>query len=328
MAGQNKILKPGQTLFHEGDESDGMYIVRRGSLQVYLEKGGREIPLAQIPAGSMLGEMALFDKKPRSASARAIDEAEVTHINNGDFGKILKQIPKWFVTLMASLSTRLRETNVKLQVIESKLSSKSNSLERLAKLISGLTLLYYRFGEKEVKSWCLERQIAEEQLVQLFEFPPAYVSKAIQSLVNGGLINQSQNTYKADILVVANRGMIEKFGNFVYSLRKADASLNSIPTAVIDMIDVMGILSKQSGYANFTIKYDDLVSEGSDLSFNVEQWPRYRNVFANLDPDAIELVDKGGKVSFKVSKSALPKVMKNCKILQAIDEQSQKPEAA
>ena len=76
MAGKNKILKKGQVLFKEGAESDGMYVIRKGQILIYLEKGEVEVKLATITAGAMLGEMALFDKKPRSASAKAIEECE------------------------------------------------------------------------------------------------------------------------------------------------------------------------------------------------------------------------------------------------------------
>ena len=93
VAGANKICKPGQVLFKSGDASDGMYIIRKGELRVYLEQDGKEVVLATIGDGGMIGEMALFDRQPRSASVKATKETEVTHITVGDFEKLMKQIP-------------------------------------------------------------------------------------------------------------------------------------------------------------------------------------------------------------------------------------------
>ncbi|RYZ85460.1 MAG: cyclic nucleotide-binding domain-containing protein, partial [Proteobacteria bacterium] len=115
VSGKNKILKKGELLFKAGDSSDGMYVLRKGQIQIFLDKGGNDIVLASVAAGGMIGEMSLFDKKPRSASARAMEETEVTQISNDDFNKIISQIPKWLVSLMATLSSRLRDTNERLQ---------------------------------------------------------------------------------------------------------------------------------------------------------------------------------------------------------------------
>ncbi|MCX6126006.1 MAG: cyclic nucleotide-binding domain-containing protein, partial [Proteobacteria bacterium] len=118
MAGANKILKAGQMVFKAGEAADGMYLVRKGELVVFLEQDGKQVVLAKIGEGAMIGEMALFDRQPRSASVKASTESEVTLISLDDFGKLMKQIPKWFVGLMTTLSGRLRTTNDRLRLVE------------------------------------------------------------------------------------------------------------------------------------------------------------------------------------------------------------------
>ena len=51
-----------------------MFLVRKGELQVFVTQGSKEVNLAVVGAGGMIGEMALFDQKPRSASVRAKEE--------------------------------------------------------------------------------------------------------------------------------------------------------------------------------------------------------------------------------------------------------------
>ena len=84
MAGNVKSIKAGAVLFRAGDPADGMYLVRKGELMVYLEQNGTEVKLANVGAGNMIGEMAFFDKKPRSASVKANEDTEITIITNAD----------------------------------------------------------------------------------------------------------------------------------------------------------------------------------------------------------------------------------------------------
>ena len=107
MAGKNIILKKGEVLFNYGDASDGMFLVRKGDIKIFIhDNQDNEIVLAEVTSGAMIGEMALFDNKPRSASAAAITDVEITHISKADFNRIMKQIPKWFVNLMSTLSLK------------------------------------------------------------------------------------------------------------------------------------------------------------------------------------------------------------------------------
>ena len=197
MAGGNEILNKGEHLFREGDGSDGMFVIRQGEIQIYLEQGGTEVHLATIEAGGMIGEMALFDKKPRSASAKvASDQTEVTRISNEDFLRVLKQVPKWFVTLMSSLSSRLRDTNQKLQRLEKELHGERIPMDNLLKCLSVLSLIWHKEGYKEGKQWFLERDLAENQIAEILKIPPAIpkdiipVNHVARSLLIASLLPQ------------------------------------------------------------------------------------------------------------------------------------------
>ncbi len=63
MPGKNVLLQPGQLLFTEGDPSNGMYLVRKGDFDIFMHKDGSDVVLAKVGPGSMVGEMAFFDKK-------------------------------------------------------------------------------------------------------------------------------------------------------------------------------------------------------------------------------------------------------------------------
>ncbi len=66
----------GDVLFREGDEADGLYMIRRGSVTVSRMNSGKEIVLAYVSAGNYVGEMALVSNSPRSATVRAASPTE------------------------------------------------------------------------------------------------------------------------------------------------------------------------------------------------------------------------------------------------------------
>ncbi len=110
-ASQVKIVEPGEMLFMEGDDGDEMYIIKRGQIQILKREGARIVQLATLGPGSVMGELSLLDQQPRSASARALNMAELVVINQSTLQSTYKKIPSWLTSLIKILVTRLRDTN-------------------------------------------------------------------------------------------------------------------------------------------------------------------------------------------------------------------------
>ena len=68
---QIRQYKADEALFMEGDKSDGLYLIRKGSVMVSRLLGGKEVVLSYVSAGNYVGEMALVQDAPRSATVRA-----------------------------------------------------------------------------------------------------------------------------------------------------------------------------------------------------------------------------------------------------------------
>ncbi|MBN2035191.1 MAG: cyclic nucleotide-binding domain-containing protein [Chitinispirillaceae bacterium] len=112
-----KKFKPGSHLFHENDRSRELYIIQSGNVRVYRTQNNREVELAVLGKGSVLGEMALIDGRPRSASARALDECTVSIIDADLFHSRVKGVPNWFMTIAKMTSQKIRNANRLLQSI-------------------------------------------------------------------------------------------------------------------------------------------------------------------------------------------------------------------
>jgi CRP/FNR family transcriptional regulator len=114
-----RIFKPGTNLFHENDRSRELYIIQSGNIKVYRCVAGKEIELAVLKSGSVLGEMALIDGKPRSASARALEESTVIVIDADTFLEKMRGVPSWFMSIIKMTSSKIRLANKRLQSITS-----------------------------------------------------------------------------------------------------------------------------------------------------------------------------------------------------------------
>ncbi|MSO93483.1 MAG: cyclic nucleotide-binding domain-containing protein [Rhodospirillales bacterium] len=77
-----KVYPAGSLIFSEGDPGNAAYLVHSGKVQIFHKKGTQEIPLAVLGRGEIFGEMSLVDNMPRMASARAIEESDLTIITD------------------------------------------------------------------------------------------------------------------------------------------------------------------------------------------------------------------------------------------------------
>lgn len=110
--GRVRRFNAGATIFHEGDPGDAIYVVVDGRLRMSRISGsGTEATLAIIGAGDATGEMSLFDGRPRSATATAMQPTRVFVVSRDDFVNWVRERPAAALALLETLSLRLRRTN-------------------------------------------------------------------------------------------------------------------------------------------------------------------------------------------------------------------------
>lgn len=104
-------LAPGQVLFAEGQAADGrMYVVRSGSVEL---RSGHRV-LETLGPGGVLGEMALIDPAPRSATAVAGADCSLTAVDERLFHKLVRQVPNLALEIMRVMARRLRRVTAEL----------------------------------------------------------------------------------------------------------------------------------------------------------------------------------------------------------------------
>ena len=101
----------GQILFREGDPSDGVFRLFRGSVEVVRELDGDLILLGTVGAGQFIGEMGVVENQPRSATVRAASEVEAEFLSPTEFLDQIAGSPRAARELIQRLSQRLREAD-------------------------------------------------------------------------------------------------------------------------------------------------------------------------------------------------------------------------
>ena len=98
----------GEVLFSEGDEANGLYLIRRGSVSVSKLMDGKEIVLSYVSAGNYVGEMALLNNNPRSATVTASVFTEALVLPVHSVRQLLASNPQWKASLQAKASQRVK----------------------------------------------------------------------------------------------------------------------------------------------------------------------------------------------------------------------------
>jgi CRP/FNR family cyclic AMP-dependent transcriptional regulator len=105
-----KTLAPGEFLFRKGDPAQDMYVVKSGELQV----GDGNAIYETVTTGGIIGEMALVDGSPRSASVTALKPSEVIAVDQKRFLYMVQQTPFFAIRVMRVITQRLRAMNARI----------------------------------------------------------------------------------------------------------------------------------------------------------------------------------------------------------------------
>lgn len=186
-------LQQGHYLFREGDPSDAMYVIKTGKLAVVKTKGNSEIVLAEIGPGAMVGEMAFFDGKPRSASVRAVNEAEAIALPFKALHAQFQNFPEWCKAIMRTVNDHLRNANARIKSLESNNPSTDEGMfppHQINKLISILNLVGSKFGKKEENGTLqVPQNLLRNYTIQIFQEPTHKMDKIMAALTDIGLMS-------------------------------------------------------------------------------------------------------------------------------------------
>jgi CRP-like cAMP-binding protein len=187
LSGQ-KNLKKNEVVFREGDTSDCMYVIKSGKIAITKVKGSSEIVLAELGAGDMLGEMAFFDNKPRSAGARAMADSVVIELPFKALNAQFATFPEWIKAIVRTVTTHLRNANQKIKQLEKTTEDETQMFppHMVTRLVAILGFMAKTYGEPVGKPPETAVVVPPNRLrnftIQIFQAPTAKMT-AMQEIL-------------------------------------------------------------------------------------------------------------------------------------------------
>ena len=108
-------ISSGKIIFEAGDKGDCLYIIEKGSVNVYItsSESKEKIVLSTLSKGDYFGEMALITGESRSAAVETVNDTILLKLDKKGFDKLIKNNPSISLSLSHMLSKRLNVANIK-----------------------------------------------------------------------------------------------------------------------------------------------------------------------------------------------------------------------
>jgi CRP/FNR family transcriptional regulator, cyclic AMP receptor protein len=135
-------LNSGETLFHAGEPGESLFIVRSGSIELYIKDTvGQKIVLTIAEEGDLFGELSLLDSGPRTATALALNDTELLVLDRGDLLLLFEKRPDAALSMLAAMSAMTRKADELLRTrvsrnVNEEMEEHSTPLQRIADLIA------------------------------------------------------------------------------------------------------------------------------------------------------------------------------------------------
>ncbi len=138
---RQRRYRKGEIIFHQGDETRHFFVIVEGLIRVYhLTPGGEETTVNIFSQGQLLGEIALVDNEPRSATAQAIGNCTVLEMSSTQAIEYLTNVPGLGLSMCRQVTKKLRWTTMYAEAIA--------RYDTSGRLLHFLLLFNHQFGEE------------------------------------------------------------------------------------------------------------------------------------------------------------------------------------
>ena len=185
----DRQYRRGESIFMEGDEADGFYIIAGGQVKIFKTSlEGKEQILHIYGPGNPFGEVPVFSGSRFPANAQALVKSQVLFLPRKAFVHLIAQHPSLSMNMLGELSMRLRQFTVQIENLSLK--------EVPSRLASYLTVL----AEEQKQSDRVKLTISKGQLASLLGTIPETLSRIFAKMSAQRLIRvEGKEIYLLDI---------------------------------------------------------------------------------------------------------------------------------
>jgi len=185
---RSRRFRRGEVLFHEGDPGDALFVVASGAVKVVVpSEDGEEAILATLRRGDFLGELALLDGAPRSASAVALEATETLTLPRDQFRALIAGEPAIRDALLASVAGELRRLTTHVAEL--------HFLDLTGRLAARLARLAEEHGERQPNGEIrLDAPLTQSDLAAMIGATRQSVNKLLGEFEADGLLRMERDS--------------------------------------------------------------------------------------------------------------------------------------
>ncbi len=166
-------------IINEGDDTGSFYIILKGRVKVYLtDDSGKEVILNILGEGDFLGEVALLDEEPRSASVVTLEDSRFAVLNRQSFIECINENPQLSLKIMQGLTQRLRALSENVRSL-----ALMDVYGRVARLL--LELAVDKDSDKVI-----EERLTQTEIAARVGASSKMVGRIMQDLKKGGYVRK------------------------------------------------------------------------------------------------------------------------------------------
>ena len=150
-----RVVEKGDVIVRQGEVADTIFIIVAGQVKVYIHddhESDKEVIVSTLGAGDFFGEIAMFDREPRTANVAATERTHLQMLSFASFQRLIEQSPDIAHKVMATLAARLRHADRQIGTLAlMNISSRvSRTLLELAIMSNGHRVVGEPFTQKDL----------------------------------------------------------------------------------------------------------------------------------------------------------------------------------
>jgi CRP-like cAMP-binding protein len=181
-------FRKAETIFHQGDPGDSLYIIEMGAVKIVLPspEGEEAAIIATLGPGDFFGELALLDGAPHSATVVAIEPTEVLVLRRDVFEQLIDTDRGLRIALLAGLAGELRRLTGHVEEL--------HFLDLPGRLASRLVRLARELDPDAVGEVALPWPYTQSDLAAMIGGTRQTVNRLLADFAEQGLIRQEKDT--------------------------------------------------------------------------------------------------------------------------------------
>jgi len=280
---------PGEIITLEGERGSEIFVIRTGRVAIFKGDFNAPVVLGFRGSGDMVGEMAVLENRPRSATVAALDETELLVTDRQGFSQLLSRPPFLGMNLLGMLSHRLRTIGEAHQAgaqVTRQLSREVEELETEKRHLQEMDRL---------------RQETTDLIVHDLRNPLASMMgavKVLQLLLPKDITPESQELLE---IALTSAGRMQRLVDSMLEVSRMEAGEAELILSEFDLGELVGrvaesVLRPHKKEIYYSVGLPD------DLPMLVADLDRLERVFANLLDNAAKHSPTGGHIFIEIQR--------------------------